>query len=84
VIDPDGDYRRIALGREPDEGEVLQAVVPAGSWFGASVERPASFALVGCTVAPGFDFADFEQGERADLLARYPRHRAIVERLTRP
>jgi len=84
VIDEDGDYRRVALGLEPDEGQVLQAVVPARQWFGATVERPGGFALVGCTVAPGFDFADFEQAERSALVERFPRHQAVIERLTRP
>jgi predicted cupin superfamily sugar epimerase len=84
VIEPAGEYRRIALGHEPRDGEVLQAVVPAGCWFGATVERRDSYALVGCTVAPGFEFADLELGRRDDLLARYPQHRAIVERLARP
>lgn len=63
VLDESDGYRRIALGREPDEGQVLQAAVSAGVWFGATVERPGAFALVGCTVAPGFEFADFEQAE---------------------
>jgi predicted cupin superfamily sugar epimerase len=84
VIDEGGDYRRIALGREPDEGQVLQAVVPAGQWFGATVERPGGFALVGCTVAPGFDFKHFEQAERSALVERFPHHRAVIESLTRP
>jgi hypothetical protein len=42
-----------------------------------------SFALVGCTVAPGFDFEDFEMGKRAELTTRYPQHRELIERLTR-
>jgi predicted cupin superfamily sugar epimerase len=84
LLDEAGAYRRVSLGRELEEGQVLQAAVPAGTWFGATVERPGSFALVGCTVAPGFEFADFEQAERPELAARFPAHRAIVERLTRP
>ena len=59
-----------------------QAVVPAGSWFGATVEH--EFALVGCTVAPGFDFHDFEMAEQSALLARYPQQRGLIERLTKP
>jgi predicted cupin superfamily sugar epimerase len=42
-----------------------------------------SFAVVGCTVAPGFDFADFEMGKREELVRTYPQHRALIERLTR-
>ena len=42
-----------------------------------------SFSLVGCTVSPGFEFADFVEGERSRLVGLYPRHRAIIEQLTR-
>ncbi len=58
-------------------------MVPAGCWFGATVDEAHGFALVGCTVAPGFDFADFELGERETLYRLFPRHRSLVTRLTR-
>jgi predicted cupin superfamily sugar epimerase len=83
VIDPGGEYRSIRLGRDLDAGQVPQAVVPAGDLFGASLEDPDGFALVGCTVAPGFDFDDFELPARADLLAQYPQHRELIARLSR-
>ena len=70
------------MGRDAERGEVFQAVMPAGSWYGAAVNDPDSYALVGGTVAPGFDFADFELAERHSLLALYPEHRALIERLT--
>jgi predicted cupin superfamily sugar epimerase len=81
-IDSAGEHRKVTLGGDPERGEVLQAVIPAGCWFGATVETPDSFALVGCTVAPGFDFDDFELADRDRLLALYPHHRTIIERLT--
>jgi len=83
LFDPDADYRALLLGPDPRSGESFQALAPAGCWFGATVEQPESFALVGCTVAPGFDFADFELGERAALLREYPSQRRLIERLTR-
>jgi predicted cupin superfamily sugar epimerase len=85
VLDADGrgSLTSVRLGRDPTAGALPQAVIPAGAWFGAAVAPPGAFALVGCTVAPGFDFADFELGARADLIARYPQHRAAIERLTR-
>ena len=81
VIDDAGDIAPIRLGKEPRA--VPQAVVLAGALFGASVEPPGEYALVGCTVAPGFDFADFELPPRADLLRDHAPHAAIIGRLTR-
>ncbi len=83
VIEPDGGSSEILLGSNPDAGEVLQAVVKAGCWFASRVRDPKTFALAGCTVAPGFDFADFELGKRAELLRLYPQHRCLIESLTR-
>jgi hypothetical protein len=83
VIEPRGRYRQLLLGSSADQGEQFQAVVPAGCWFGSSLRQPKTYALVGCTVAPGFDFADFEMAKRETLAAQYPRHRSIIERLTR-
>jgi predicted cupin superfamily sugar epimerase len=84
IILEDGAYSQIRLGPGPEAGQAFQGVVPAGCWFGAAVDDPESFSLVGCTVAPGFDFDDFEMGDRQRLLARYPQHAAIIKRLTRP
>ena len=83
VIEPDGGYSDIQLGDDPDAGAVLQAVVKAGRWFASWVRDPGAFALAGCTVAPGFDFADFELGKRAELVRLYPQHRNLIESLTR-
>jgi predicted cupin superfamily sugar epimerase len=83
VIAPEGKYSSILLGRDLDAGHVLQGVVRAGCWFASHVADWKSFALVGCTVAPGFDFEDFELAKRAELVARYPQHGELVERLTR-
>ena len=71
------------LGSNIEKGETFQTVVRGGSWF-ASVPAPGSeYALVGCTVAPGFDFADFELAERGALVAQYPEHKEIIRKLTR-
>jgi predicted cupin superfamily sugar epimerase len=83
VIDPKGAYSAIRLGRQPRLGQALQAVVQGGCLFGARVDDPDSYALVGCTVAPGFDFADFKMPSRQELVRAYPQHRAIIEQLTR-
>lgn len=83
-VTPDGALTRLRLGNaltHPDA--VFQAVVPAGLWFAAECADPASFALVGCTVAPGFEFSEFELADTQALLAQYPQHRAHILRLGR-
>jgi hypothetical protein len=82
-IAPDGTYTTVTLSRAVDEGHRLQAVVPAGTWFGATVADETGYALVGCTTAPAFDFADFELADRAALTEAYPQHRAVIQALTR-
>ena len=81
VLDPHGAYAAIRLGSDPMLGQCWQGVVRAGCWFGATVDTSMSFSLVGCTVAPGFDFADFELAERDALLRQYPQHAALIARL---
>jgi hypothetical protein len=83
VIDEQGRYSEIQLGTDPDAGQVLQAVVKAGCWFASRLRDSNSYALVGCTVAPGFDFEDFELAKRAELIERYPQHRELITKLTR-
>lgn len=83
VIDADNTYSKIFLGCNPDAGQVLQTVVRAGNWFGSHVADWKSWGLVGCTVAPGFDFADFELAKRSELLARHPQYRETIDRMTR-
>lgn len=83
VIEPGGACSEIHLGSDPDGGEVLQAVVKAGRWFASRVRDPQAFGLAGCTVAPGFDFEDFELGKRSELVRLYPQHRTLIEKLTR-
>jgi len=79
VIDPDGLHERIVIG----EKHRWQAAIRPGSWFAAHVPAAGAYALVGCDVAPGFDFADFEIGSRETLAATFPQHRALIERWTR-
>ena len=83
-------HKRLVLGPRLELGERPQAVVPRGVLQAARlVTSPPSssehdFALVGCTVAPGFDFEDFDMPTRSELLAELPAHRAIIEELSRP
>ncbi|SIT44362.1 conserved hypothetical protein [Paraburkholderia ribeironis] len=82
VLDAHGTLVTHKLGNaltHPDA--VFQAVVPAGSWFAAECVDPATFALVGCTVAPGFEFSEFELADVHALKTRHPRHAMLIGRL---
>jgi len=83
VIDAAGEYSTLSIGPDLKGGQVFQAVVPAGVWFGSTVDKAGGFVLVGCTVSPGFEFEGFELAERESLLALYPKHATIIERLTK-
>lgn len=76
TIQLDSTYTCLTLGPEGP----FQGVVSAGCWFGAQVKH--GYALVSCTVAPGFDFADFELADRDVLIEQFPQHRHLIERLT--
>jgi uncharacterized protein len=84
MIDEQGGLEQVRLGPDASSGEQFQCTVHAGAWFGAEVDVESGYSLVSCTVAPGFDFADFEMGRRTDLTARFPEHRMTIERLTNP
>ena len=83
VLAKDGEHSEILLGSDAQAGETFQAVVKAGCWFGSRVRDAGSFALVGCTVSPGFDFADLQLAKREELVRLYPQHRELIEGLTR-
>jgi predicted cupin superfamily sugar epimerase len=82
-IVPDGRHLAQRLGPNCAADELYQLVVPAGCWFGAELAGNG-FALVACTVAPGFDFADFEMADRQQLCASYPKHAELIGRLAAP
>lgn len=81
-LKPDGSSAHVVLGPDLASGQRLQHVVKARTWFGAYPNAGTNYALVGCTVAPGFDFADFEIARREQLTAQYPGEEATIERLT--
>lgn len=82
-IDEAGILERNILGRNLGIGEKLQHAVPHGCWFGARTLNPDSYSLVGCGVAPGFDFEDFEMGDRQTLLTMFPALNDIIVQYTR-
>ena len=83
MISPEGDYSKVNIGSDFSSGEVPQFVVPAQHWFAAEVEKENGFALVGCTVAPGFDFKDFELAEREQLQKTFPKHSDLIKKFSR-
>ena len=86
-LSPDGSWDVARLGVSDPRPEVLEArpqiVVPAGTWFGTALAAGASHCLVGCTVAPGFEFADFELAEGPELEAQYPDATAHIRKHAR-
>jgi len=83
IIDKDGNYSKTEVGMDLENGQKPQFVVPAGCWFASSVKDKNSHSLVGCTVAPGFDFQDFELAQQEQLLKECPIHTEIIKSLTR-
>lgn len=83
AVGANGSYRQLLIGPDGENGQQFQAVVQAGNWFASEPLHRNSFALVGCTVSPGFDFADFELGSRSQLIALFPQHAQLIRDLTR-
>ena len=83
MIHTDGRLQNVIIGNDLTNGEVPQFVVPGGSWFAARVVDLDSFTLLGCTVAPGFDFNDFTLANRNELIALFPQHSELITYLTR-
>ena len=83
MISPEGEYKEVILGQDILHGELLQYVVPAGWWFGAAPAEGTEWSLVSCTVAPGFDFADFEMGNREKLIAQFSHLEDFIREFTK-
>ena len=83
VINKNGILDIIHLGKDIHEGQLFQYVVPANCWFASRPAPDSTFCFVGCTVAPGFDFADFELADARELSLLYPEHKEIIKELCR-
>jgi predicted cupin superfamily sugar epimerase len=83
VLYNDKNYRCVQVGSAIDKDELLQFVVPANTWFAAECAVNSRFVVSGCTVAPGFDFADFEMADKKNLLPPFPDQKELIERLCR-
>jgi predicted cupin superfamily sugar epimerase len=82
-LSPDGQGRVVTLGSDVTAGQRPQVVVPRGVWQGSSLLPGSPFALLGTTMAPAFDFADYEAGDRDALTRQYPAFADLIRRLTR-
>ena len=83
LISPRGNYSNVIIGNDLEAGQIPQFIVPKDHWFSAAVNSENGYSLVGCTVAPGFDFDDFHLGKRSELISKFPQHRNIIEAFTR-
>jgi predicted cupin superfamily sugar epimerase len=79
---PDGSGKEVILGSDVAAGQLPQVVVPGGVWQGTHLLGDSGFALLGCTVAPGFDYADYTGGSRAELMAKWPAFAGLIAKLT--
>jgi uncharacterized protein len=80
---PDGSGQTVILGSDLARGQNPQLIVPKNVWQGSRLLPGAKVALLGCTVSPGFDYADYETGRREDLTRDYPQFVGLIELLTR-
>ena len=83
LLHPGGQSEVVTLGQDIGAGQRVQVVAPRGSWQGSFLQPDGAFALMGTTMSPGFDPADFELGDRQALVRSYPDRRPLIERLTR-
>jgi predicted cupin superfamily sugar epimerase len=83
LLAPDRSARRITLGHDLAAGQHVQFVVSAGTWQGSRLIAGGQYALLGTTMSPGFDPADYQPGRRSELIAQYPHHAASIQALTR-
>lgn len=82
MLNPDGSGRTVTLGKELQEGMVVQQVVPADVWQGSHLSQGGAWALLGTTMAPGFQDSDFVAAEREELTEKYPAFVGEILRLT--
>ncbi len=80
---PDGTGDLSRLGNYLQGGEIPQLLVSGGVWQGSRLCADGSYALMGTTMAPGFNFEEYEQAKAADLIARYPKYQDLIKQLTR-
>ena len=82
LLPENGEVEKVVLGQDIGAGQSLQLLLKAGTWFGGFLNDGGKFGLMGTTVAPGFDFADFVFGKKEKLLSLFPSAKDEINRLT--
>lgn len=80
MIDAEGKYSRVKLGKDPDQGQQFQVCIPAGTWYAAHAESFTGFSLIGVSCSPAFGDGDLLIGYRKKLLKLFPQHFQLVNR----
>jgi predicted cupin superfamily sugar epimerase len=83
IIQQTGSLDVISLGRDFEKGELFQYVVPANCWFASRPAPGSEYSFAGCTVSPGFEFDDFELANATNLFNAYPKHKDLIQELSR-
>jgi predicted cupin superfamily sugar epimerase len=83
TISESGEHQEFLIGKDFSAGQRPQLIVPGNHWFAAAVIEKNAYALVGCTVSPGFDFGDFELADRKEMVQAFPQHKKLIMRFTR-
>jgi predicted cupin superfamily sugar epimerase len=84
VLYPEGKLDISILGQDIAKGQLFQYIVPANCWFASRPAAGSTYCFVGCTVAPGFDFEDFELAVADELVQQYPEHEGVIRELSPP
>jgi uncharacterized protein len=82
-LHPDGSSETVHIGPDLAAGQRPQVLVPRGVWQGSRLLKAEGFALLGCTVSPGFEFVDYQAAPREELIAKWPREAEFITKLTR-
>lgn len=82
LLEPGAEMKKVVLGNQLESRQQVQMVVKAGTWFGGYLNEGGNYALIGTTVAPGFEFQDFEMANREKLLALFPKSEKEIIRLS--
>lgn len=82
TISEDGKHQQFTIGNDITKNDSPQLIVPGNHWFAAKINNTDSYALVSCSVSPGFDFSDFILPTRKELSNLFPQHKELINEFT--